>query len=146
MPVALPESASGDRLNSWKEIAAYLKREVRTLHRWELEEGLPIHRHLHKKRGSVYAYRPELEAWWNERRVRLDEPEKAGPRLWDWRKTVLAGTLLMVVLGGSDYFLQQRARIPARFPNGRIMLAVLPFEDLSGDPQQTWKLQCPCAQ
>lgn len=134
----LPVSSSGDRLNSWKEIAAYLKREVRTLHRWEIEEGLPIHRHLHKKRGSVYAYRSELEAWWNERRVHLDEPERAAPRGWDWRKTVLAGTLLLVVLGGSGYLLQQRARIHARLRNGRIMLAVLPFEDLSGDSQQEY--------
>ena len=49
----------GERLDSWKEIAAYLKRDVRTLHRWESEEGLPIHRHVHKKRGTVYAYKSD---------------------------------------------------------------------------------------
>src|SRR4026207_144527 len=56
-PTAPSEALPGDRLNSWKEIAAYLKRDVRTLRRWEVDEGLPIRRHLHKKRGSVYAYR-----------------------------------------------------------------------------------------
>jgi hypothetical protein len=50
------ESPGDERLDSWKEIAAYLKREVRTLHRWEAHEGLPIRRHLHRERGSVYAY------------------------------------------------------------------------------------------
>jgi len=66
------EPVLGDRLDSWKEIAAYLKRDVRTLHRWEIEESLPIHRHPHKKRDSVYAYRTELDVWRNERHRRLD--------------------------------------------------------------------------
>ena len=43
------------RLDSWKEIAAYLKRDVTTVQRWEKREGMPVHRHLHEKRGSVYA-------------------------------------------------------------------------------------------
>lgn len=46
-----------DRLESWKEIAAYLHRDVRTVQRWEAAEGLPVHRHQHKKRGSVCALR-----------------------------------------------------------------------------------------
>jgi tetratricopeptide (TPR) repeat protein len=66
------EPVLGDRLDSWKEIAAYLKRDVRTLHRWEIEESLPIHRHPHKKRDSVYAYRTELDVWRKERHRRLD--------------------------------------------------------------------------
>src|SRR5437762_6326915 len=61
------EPPSGDRLDSWKEIAAYLKHSERTVRRWQ-EEGLPIHRHAHKKRAGVYAYKPELDAWWNEDR------------------------------------------------------------------------------
>jgi TolB-like protein/tetratricopeptide (TPR) repeat protein len=56
------DGASG-RLDSWKDVAAYLKRDVSTVQRWERREGLPIHRHLHDKLGSIYAYRPELDAW-----------------------------------------------------------------------------------
>src|SRR5580692_7114017 len=52
-----------DRLDSWKEIAAYLKRDVTTVQRWEKREGMPVHRHLHEKMGSVYASRVELDAW-----------------------------------------------------------------------------------
>lgn len=63
-----------DRLDSWKKIAAYLKREVSTVQRWERREGMPVHRHLHDKLGSVFAYRSELEAWWESRRVRLEPP------------------------------------------------------------------------
>jgi Tol biopolymer transport system component len=65
---------TSDRLDSWKEIAAYLKRSVRTVTRWEREEGLPVHRHLHSKSGSVYAYRAELDAWWANRGGQIDRP------------------------------------------------------------------------
>lgn len=62
---------SPDRLDSWKEIAAYLKRDVRTVQRWEAFESLPVHRHQHKKRGSVFAHPAELDAWRNSRRAEL---------------------------------------------------------------------------
>src|SRR5215813_13699004 len=65
---------TGDRLDSWKEIAAYLKRSVRTVTRWEREEGLPVHRHLHSKSGSVYAYKAELDTWWTHREEHIDRP------------------------------------------------------------------------
>ena len=52
------------RLDSWKEIAAYLNRGVRTVQRWERMAGLPIHRVPHDKKGGVYALSGELDAWW----------------------------------------------------------------------------------
>ena len=59
--------ANEDRLDSWKEIACYLNRNVRTAQRWEAFESMPIHRHLHAKSGSVHAFRSELDAWRKER-------------------------------------------------------------------------------
>src|SRR6185436_10631484 len=53
--VATREPARGKRLDSWKEIAAYLTRDVATVRRWEKREALPVHRHLHEKLGSVFA-------------------------------------------------------------------------------------------
>jgi TolB-like protein len=53
-----------ERLDSWKEIASFFRREVRTVQLWEKHEGLPVRRQHHKKLGSVYAYRAELERWW----------------------------------------------------------------------------------
>src|SRR5579875_3354969 len=57
------ETPPDDRLDSWKEIAAYLKRDVTTVQRWEKREGMPVHRHLHDRIGSVYASRAELDLW-----------------------------------------------------------------------------------
>src|SRR5437868_13321224 len=67
----LPAWTAGDRLDSWKEIASYLRREVRTVQLWEKKEGLPVHRHFHKRLGSVYALRSEIENW--KRKVSREE-------------------------------------------------------------------------
>ena len=52
----------GERLDSWKEIAAFFGRDERTLNRWEKEQGLPVHRWPGTK-GRVYAFTDELSAW-----------------------------------------------------------------------------------
>lgn len=62
------EPPADQRLDSWKAIAAYLGRDVTTVQRWERREGLPVHRHVHDKLGSVYAFRTEVDAWLRDRR------------------------------------------------------------------------------
>src|SRR5712664_2622605 len=66
----LPEK----KLVSWKEIAAHLGREVRTVQRWETTEGLPVKRHEHQKKSTVYAYPSELDEWVKKRQP-VDDPE-----------------------------------------------------------------------
>ena len=67
-----------DRLDSWKEIASYLKRDVTTVQRWEKREAMPVHRHVHERTGSVYAYRAELDAWSRGRNLRLAQASENG--------------------------------------------------------------------
>jgi len=137
-----PQPSAEGRLDSWKEIAAYLKRSVSTVQRWERFEGLPAHRHLHSSLGTVYAYKGELDAWWNDRRPQLEEQEQAPaptqrrPSLW-----VVAPLALVLVLGilvglnvGS-----MRDRLLGRAAQPRIeSLAVLPLQNLSGNPDQEY--------
>ena len=85
--------SKNDRLDSWKEIATYFRREVRTVRFWEDREGLPIRRHFHTARGSVYAFKSELDAWWGTRRSNESRTDN-------------------------------------------VRLAVLPFKNLSHDPEQ----------
>jgi len=51
------------RLDSWKEIADYLGREVRTAIRWEKEKQLPVHRVPGGKRQAVFAFTDEIDNW-----------------------------------------------------------------------------------
>ena len=100
-------SAPPTRLSSWKEIASYLGCDARTAQLWEKQEGLPVYRHEHQARASVYAYSSELDAW-----LQMRLPKKGGsakPKAptslligrWKWL-LVAAGTLL--VAGGSGFF------------------------------------------
>jgi non-specific serine/threonine protein kinase len=93
-----------DRLESWKEIAAYLNRSVRTVRRWESGEGLPVHRHMHRSLASIYAYRSELDAW----RRTHDASRRAAP--------------------ASSSVADPAARQDV------ISIAVLPFSNLGADP------------
>src|SRR5271166_5468625 len=64
-------NGDGDRkLESWKEIAAFFERDLRTVIRWEKELALPVHRYPGKAKGRVYAFASELQAW-------ADGPRKA---------------------------------------------------------------------
>lgn len=51
------------RFSSWKEIATFLDRDIRTVWRWEKERGLPVHRVPGDGRRAVFAYRSEIQAW-----------------------------------------------------------------------------------
>src|SRR5712671_7208060 len=69
-----------DRLDSWKEIAAYLKKGVRTVQRWERTEGLPVRRVGQDRTGIVFAYKGELDAWWQGQNNRLSPRTESDAR------------------------------------------------------------------
>lgn len=131
-PDALP--APEARLDSWKEIAAHLRRGVTTVQRWERTQGLPVHRLPHAKAGSVHAYRGELDAWWRERSTRLEAEDgpgapEPGSRS---RSLAVAFVLLLSCAGAALAWWQYRA---AAASGAR--LAVLPFESL-GEAEDAW--------
>lgn len=136
---------TSDRLDSWKEIASYLKRGVTTVQRWERTEGLPVHRLQHGKAGSVHAYRAELDEWWKQRSARL-EAEEATPedgeeppgapapsRRRGSRAAIVASVLALLAA-----IVVYRARPPATAPSQRVKLAVLPFANLNGNPDDEY--------
>jgi len=136
-PSSFPETLT-DRLDSWKEIAAYLKRDERTVRRWE-REGLPVHRHMHKKQASIYAHKAEIDVWWNNGRQRLEPPEPTRAskpfRSWALAGLVAAGILALVafnITGLRQRFLGKSETATIR------SLAVLPLENLSRDPDQEY--------
>ena len=148
LPDPLPEAP----LDSWKEIATYVKRDVSTVQRWEKREGMPIHRHFHDKRGSVYALGSELDAWLQNRRPRLEQEqeERGGDAMpadaegdhrssqtWRQRRWLVLAGVAAVALMGVTYLLTRSQTVVATGPTIK-SLAVLPLRNFSGDPGQQY--------
>src|SRR6266852_4591304 len=134
------------RLESWKEIAAYLGRDVTTVRRWEKREGLPVHRLHHSKLGSVYAYTAELDAWRNERAptAASDAPDSRQVsevvRRGAHARTVgILAALALALAAGLIWIVRERTTIqPATASGGLRSLAVLPLQNFSGNPEQDY--------
>jgi tetratricopeptide (TPR) repeat protein len=107
-------SANGDRLESWKDIAAYLRRDVRTVQRWEQTDGLPVHRHKRAHRPIPYAWKTELDAWWTSRSkdhagaIEQDgSPAAVGPRRF--ATASLAALVVIALTAGAYWILRARS-------------------------------------
>src|SRR5215467_11187509 len=66
-------------LEAWKDIAAYLRRDVRTVQRWEKSLGLPIHRFQDSRSGPVFAYKRELDSWRDKRALLIAREQSQAP-------------------------------------------------------------------
>ncbi len=84
------------RLDSWKEIAAFLGRTERTAKRWEATQGLPIRRVPSSGRGSVFAYEHELRNWLDG--VEAKGPTAAGSSQSETAKRLLTPAILTAAL------------------------------------------------
>ena len=185
---------ANDRLDSWKEIAAYLNKEVRTVQRWEKSLGLPVRRLAHGKQGTVFAYKSDLDAWWQESQTKLEDdddrpdagaastseasigsgapesdivvlaaaadrlerdspdrdrsgrnqPEKdragegsAVDRPPDLiRRLTVLFLLIIVAAGVASVAARFWLQTPGGVPRAKMVLAVRPFKNMSGDPGQ----------
>lgn len=127
------------RLDSWKDIAGYFQRDIRTVQLWEKKEALPVHRHEHGGRSSVYAYAEELDAWLHTRdRGREADPEgqpeadqisPSRPRAVVWWITTA------ILFAGTAGFIWIRHEMhPQPRPPATSMLVVLPFTNLTQAP------------
>jgi len=68
-PPRTQDASPPDHLDSWKAIASYLNRTVRTVQRWEKRERLPIRRHRHQKGSSVHSSKHEIDEWRKNRSI-----------------------------------------------------------------------------
>lgn len=158
-----PSGPREDQLSSWKDVAVYFGRDVKTVQRWEKREGMPVHRHLHDKIGSVYAFRSELDAWARTRNLR-NTPESAAtslaaetvstisPPITDTADSVdfatsqrFPSTRLRLLLMGAILLTGlaigvalNRSSAKARGLRTITSVAVLPLKNLSGDPAQEY--------
>jgi len=136
--MASAESATQHRLDSWKEIARYLRREVRTIQRWEAKEGLPIHRHLHDTQVTVYAFPAELDEWLAKRRPSeeghsavIAECPSTG---WGRRRTALLSGAVLVLLVIGAVWMRERAVGVRLLSQSRDWVLLADFENRTGEP------------
>jgi TolB-like protein/Tfp pilus assembly protein PilF len=132
------EPAAGERLESWKAIAAYLKRDESTVRRWE-GEGLPVHRLPHKKKATVYAFKSELDVWWSDGSSRLDAAGRTGPTGSGTRAPWVPVGATLLLVAALTLMVVERQRVLGGSRAGEMAsIAVLPLKNLSGDVEQNY--------
>ena len=115
-----PPPPNHERVESWKGIAVHLGRDVRTVQRWEKQEGLPVHRHVHNKLSTVYGLKSELDGWWCERGVKIDNGRKSGEGVTGGRQSlftferVCVLVLTAIFLGGWFFWPRSVTQLPLR--------------------------------
>ena len=152
-----------DRLESWKEIATYLGKDVRTVQRWENRAGLPVHRHSEGSVLNVCAYRSELDAWQRQDRALpangttgaadgrddgvlsdLDgesTPVSGRPASRRWQLSWVAGAVLTVTVLGAAWVIQTRQHVPDRSTENGLLFGqddyvlITQFDNLTGEPR-----------
>jgi len=148
------EQRGGGLLEGWKAIADYLGKTERTVQRWEKTKGLPVRRFRsdsEEELPRVYAYRLELDAWWVQLTERDGKPEPALPAPQPGsglegeinkdrplaRRQILFWAIagIVCVSLGLAFWRNYQLR---HAPGGKVVLAVRPFQNLSGDPGQDY--------
>ena len=134
------------RLESWKEISAYLQRSIKTCQRWEIELGLPVHRLDGTPSARVFANPDELDAWLAEKLSHIRERPESSPKRGRSRKKALrfaAGALAFAAVAAVP------ARLwiwhpPIEFPAATSCIAFLPLENMTGDAKlESWRTSFP---
>jgi TolB-like protein/Tfp pilus assembly protein PilF len=132
----------GRRLDSWKAIALFLDRDVRSVQRWEHERGLPVYRLPGQKGGAVFAYERELGHWMRSRgndaasvAALSAAPPPATARLSVMRWGIVLGAVFFGIAAASALLLN---RSPAPTPAQPPSIAVLPMQNFSGDAAQDY--------
>jgi tetratricopeptide (TPR) repeat protein len=139
-------------LESWKEISAYLKRSVRTCKRWESALDLPIHRLDGTPKARVFAYPAELDRWLREKLHHIEDEEGVGRKRRTlsvpgrrWLSLGIGAGALAIALGGTAVFVLPVLKpVPAPVPGALPMVAIVPFENPSGDRDlEDWRIALP---
>ncbi|MGC9946000.1 MAG: hypothetical protein ABSF64_06475 [Bryobacteraceae bacterium] len=123
---------SNRRLDSWKEIAEFLRSGERTVRRWEPERGLPVHRMPGTGRGRVFAYTAELSRW-----LEAGGPDPAAPppaviSSRPQRRARLVASVALLSLLGAIVAAYRWTRWAERTPTQPVL------RQLTANPTENW--------
>lgn len=129
----------GERLDSWKAIAAYLGRDVGTVRRWERTRGLPVHRVPGGKGSSVFAHTAEVDQWLKSAPQEpastddaVADPGESAPRPVWW---FVAAAAALVAMVAAIWIVRQPRIDPARL---QVHLTDRGLTAADGDGRQLW--------
>ncbi|MBD3415122.1 MAG: hypothetical protein GF421_11920 [Candidatus Aminicenantes bacterium] len=124
-----------DRLDSWKEISEYLKRDVRTCIRWKNLYSLPVHKIDEKSSYSrVFAYKSEIDQWLKEK---SNHKVKDSILTNKWTYVVLVAVLIPLI---TVYIYFRSNQQPFESSPDLSTLAVLPIQNT--EPSQKINFIC----
>jgi len=149
--------SKGRRLDSWKAIAQYLDRDVRSVQRWERERGLPVYRLPGQKGGAVFAYESELEHWLRSGQKELSTSTDSEAQIPDSSastplqpsaqilpaararaRTIGVAIAVIAILLAAIAVLRWNLKSLRPYPSSARAIAVLPMQNLSGDAAQDY--------
>jgi len=122
-------------LDSWKEIADYLRRSIKSCQRMEHELGLPIHRLADTPKARVFAYKDEIDRW-------IEETQHSGKKIPFRKSFLLSKKKWVIVLGVSILCVSiltvvlwkiLAPKIAVSLPLDKPSLAILHFSNDTGD-------------
>jgi len=117
-------------LDSWKEIAAYLGRSVKTCQRLEKDLGLPVHRLEESPRARVYAYCDEIDRWKEKTQHSEKKTFRDSTNIKRIFIPILIVAVVAITLGGTGLLLFKK-KDPDLDPK-RIVVSI--FENQTGNP------------
>ena len=123
-------------LESWKEISAYLNRNIRTCQYWEKKHGLPVHRLEDSPKARVFAYKKELDLWLEEK---LHERELIKKNIFfsllqkNKFLTIFALAFISIVFIAFMILLFLQKNDVAQLPSLKPSVVIMPFSNNSGD-------------
>jgi tetratricopeptide (TPR) repeat protein len=119
-------------LDSWKAIADYLRRDIRTCQRYERELELPVHRLEGSPRARVFAYTDELDAW-RDRRLEDDRHAATASLFKSKTRAFLVGAIVVLAVGLAVFlFIRLLHKAEGSSATETISIAVMPFQNGSG--------------
>ena len=123
-------------LESWKEISAYLNRNIRTCQYWENKYALPIHRLEDSPKARVFAYKKELDRWLEET-LREGEPAQKSIFITFLQKnktlSIFTLVLLSLVIIAVIFLQLFPEREADKIPTLKPSVVIMPFSNNSGD-------------
>lgn len=144
-----------NRLDSWKAIADYFGRSVRTVMRWERDRNLPVHHMPGGGTRTVFALVDELDAWMAgehgvaaaaEAPVAVAVPlPDSSPTVWHRRHPWLVGALVLTGLAvvGTVAMMPLGGRSPEFAPiaTATMVERLLVSSDAAG--REVWRYELP---